>query len=127
MNTESCNASSSFAFHNILKQTFERLSGKELLTKCLKGLTQNVNESLNNLIRQRCPKTPFVAKRKLFLLWQKLLLSLTVASMIKASGIKDIGANSHFAFRKGDCIRLYSTSQKFLKSTRHGGTLIEKE
>lgn len=45
----------------VLKPTFRALSDPELLKKCLKGKTQNPNESLNNLIWSRVPKRTFVS------------------------------------------------------------------
>ena len=45
-----------------LKPLFKELSSDELLTKCLHGLTQNVNESLNNIIWKKCPKRIFAGR-----------------------------------------------------------------
>ena len=42
-----------------IKPTFRVLSDPELLKKCLHGKTQNTNESFNNLVWLRCPKTTF--------------------------------------------------------------------
>ena len=39
---------------------FENLSNSDLLQKCTHGLTQNLNECLNGLIWDRCPKTTYV-------------------------------------------------------------------
>ena len=39
-----------------LKPIVNRLSSDELLQRCLKGLTQNQNESLNGSLWLRCPK-----------------------------------------------------------------------
>ena len=38
------------------------LSSDQLLTKCLHGRTQNVNEALNQLIWKKCPKDVFVER-----------------------------------------------------------------
>ena len=43
-----------------VKPMFEDLSKNSLLEKCLDGKTQNQNESFNNLIWERVPKTNFV-------------------------------------------------------------------
>ena len=69
---------------------------------------------MNNSIWQRCPKTSFCGKDRIVF---AVAESVTVfncgtrarATMIRASGI---GANSLLAFRKADCVRLSSTSQK---------------
>ena len=48
-----------------LKPLFVRLSDSELLSRCLKGLTQNQNESINGILWSRCPKTKFCGLKKL--------------------------------------------------------------
>uniref|UniRef100_A0A1B6FED2 Uncharacterized protein n=1 Tax=Cuerna arida TaxID=1464854 RepID=A0A1B6FED2_9HEMI len=45
----------------LLKPIFKQLSNPVLLKKCLKRKTQNLNESLNNLIWSRIPKRTFVS------------------------------------------------------------------
>ena len=52
---------------DIIKPVFghEDHGSEELLQKCLHGATQNVNESLNNLIWQKCSKLVYVGKRAL--------------------------------------------------------------
>ena len=50
---------------SLLAPVFQILSKNELLNKCLHGQTQNNNESLNNVIWKRCPKTVFVSKKVL--------------------------------------------------------------
>jgi hypothetical protein len=44
----------------LIEPIFVDLSKPELLRKCTHGLTQNVNECLNGLIWNRCPKTIYV-------------------------------------------------------------------
>lgn len=43
-----------------IKPIFRDLASPDLLSKCLHGKSQNVNESLNNVIWNRLPKTVFV-------------------------------------------------------------------
>lgn len=45
---------------DFIKPIFNDLSKTELLSKCTHGLTQNVNECLNGLIWDRCPKSTYV-------------------------------------------------------------------
>ena len=47
---------------DLIKPVFHDLSRTDLLTKCNHGLTQNVNECLNGLIWDRCPKSVHVEK-----------------------------------------------------------------
>jgi hypothetical protein len=44
----------------LIEPIFVDLSNPSLLQKCTHGLTQNVNECLNGLIWERCPKTTYV-------------------------------------------------------------------
>lgn len=43
-----------------MRPIFQDLAHLDLLNKCLHGKTQNCNESLNNVIWSRVPKTTFV-------------------------------------------------------------------
>ena len=42
-----------------IKPVFTELSKRELLKRCVLGATQNQNESFNNIVWSRCPKTGF--------------------------------------------------------------------
>eukprot|EP00112_Aurelia_sp_Birch-Aquarium-sp1_P017849 Seg418.7 transcript_id=Seg418.7/GoldUCD/mRNA.D3Y31 product="hypothetical protein" protein_id=Seg418.7/GoldUCD/D3Y31 len=50
------------AIHEKIKPIFQDLSSDALLSKCLHGKTQNVNESLNQVIWKRCPKDIYVER-----------------------------------------------------------------
>ena len=52
-----------FVFRGELKPIYERLSSRELLNYCQKGLTQNQNESLN-VLWSKCSKRVFVGKNR---------------------------------------------------------------
>ena len=43
---------------------YERMSDTNLLSRMVKGKTQNANESLHSVIWSRCPKTVFVGVRR---------------------------------------------------------------
>ena len=53
------------AIKEVLYPIFKELSSDELLSKCLHGLTQNANESLQSMIWDKCPKNTFLNKRVL--------------------------------------------------------------
>jgi hypothetical protein len=53
------------AIAEVFKPIFRSLAEPQLLQKCLHGLTQNPNESFNNIIWTRIPKNVFVALRTL--------------------------------------------------------------
>ena len=61
------------AIKELLQPIFQDLSSAELLSKCLHGLTQNPNESLNNIIWKKCPKGIFV---------NRTVLEISVSSAI---------------------------------------------
>ena len=48
-----------------LKYLFERLSNDELLKRCIHSLTQNQNESINNVLWSLCSKRTFCDLKKL--------------------------------------------------------------
>ena len=47
-----------------LAPIFTRLSKDNLLSRCLKGITQNQNEAINGMLWFKCPKTKFCGARK---------------------------------------------------------------
>ena len=49
----------------ILEPVFKSLMDDDLLAKCTHGQTQNVNESINNIIWSRCPKRTYVERPQL--------------------------------------------------------------
>ena len=106
-----------FVFYKELKPIFERLSRKELLQKCLRGLAQNANVSLNTVIWRRCSKNTFCGYERIISAVAEAVAVFNCGasvkgSVIKANAIKDVRASSYFAFRKADCIRLCSILQK---------------
>lgn len=48
-----------------IKPIYTKLADPELLSKCLHGKTQNVNESFNNTVWSRVPKNTFVGRKTL--------------------------------------------------------------
>jgi hypothetical protein len=48
-----------------IKKLFDRLRDNSLLSKCLHGKTQNVNEALNGIIWTKCLKTVYVSRKTL--------------------------------------------------------------
>ena len=50
------------AIKSVLLPIFKDLAADDLLSKCLHGQTQNVNEALHQLIWQKCPKAVYVER-----------------------------------------------------------------
>lgn len=69
---------------DILEPIFKDLSKDDLLSKCLHGRTQNANESFNQILWNKCPKTVFVGRT---------VLELGISSAIIAfnEGAKGLG------------------------------------
>ena len=51
--------------HDTIKPIFADLSDDNLLSKCLHRSTKNVNEALNKVIWNKCPKEVFVERKML--------------------------------------------------------------
>ena len=54
----------SHVFMDQLQKIFTRLSNHDLLSRCLKGMTQNQNEAANGILWSKCPKTKFCGARR---------------------------------------------------------------
>ena len=50
-------------FVDALKPILTRLTNEDILQRCLKGFTQNQNESLNDTVWNRCPKIGFCGQQ----------------------------------------------------------------
>ena len=81
-------------FEPYLKDIFKSLCGEELLKKCLIGATQNRNESLNNLIWTRAPKTEFASLAAIEVAVSLAITNFNsggqvVSSIMKSFGVQD--------------------------------------
>eukprot|EP00795_Rhopilema_esculentum_P009958 gene9957-18570_t len=57
-----------------MRPVFEILTSTELLSRCMHGGTQNVNESFHHLIWSLCPKEIFVS-------WRRLQIAVSSATL----------------------------------------------
>lgn len=93
-----------------IKPIFQALSNPELLKKCLKGKTQNPNESLNNVIWTRIPKRTFVSLETLHFGVNEAILSYNDGYVTKLKVIEKLGlqAGRHLvnAMRLFDDVRI---------------------
>lgn len=71
-----------------VKPIFDSLSKTELLEKCLHGKTQNPNESVNNVIWNRLPKTVFVGNKTLYFGVYEAIASFNEGYMVKCKTLK---------------------------------------
>ncbi|XP_065065605.1 uncharacterized protein LOC135691614 [Rhopilema esculentum] len=105
------------SFFDILEPIFKRLTSKDLLERCLRGVTQNANESLNHMIWERCPKATFCSKVRIESAVSEAVCCFNTgagsrALMLKEAGIEDIGEESLKSLQKEDHIRQISAAQK---------------
>ena len=47
-----------------MEPTYNRLSNRDLLERCMRGATQNKNESLHHVIWNRCPEEKFLGRKR---------------------------------------------------------------
>ena len=73
-----------FVFRGELHEIFTRLSSSDLLNACQRELTQNQNESINNMIWSKCPKRVLCNKSRF------------VISVCESSEMKEHMEESHF-------------------------------
>lgn len=80
---------------DVIKPVFNDLADINLLKRCLHGRTQSTNESLNNVIWQRLPKTGFVGFETLKLGVTDAVLCFNEGSFVKCHVLKCMGITPH--------------------------------
>ena len=107
-----------------VKEVYDRLGHPDLLRRCLRGQSQNANESLHSVIWGKCPKTGFVGLQR--------VTAATCAGVAQFnSGIElnmrrlfsemDIEPGSHMvkSAAKADKVRLDQSLRKAAASTKN--------
>jgi hypothetical protein len=79
------------AVMDTIKPIYRELSQPDLLKKCLHGGTQNVNESVNNVIWNRIPKNTFVSYNTLKLGVLDAVACFNKGNIIKCEVLDEIG------------------------------------
>lgn len=99
-----------------IQPIFDDLSKLELLKKCTNGLTQNVNQCLNGLIWDRCPKTTNVEQETVALATYLAVLKFNDGdtSFLKIFGDLDIepGVFTLKGVEKCDAARIALSAKK---------------
>ena len=99
-----------------LQPIFQRLSQDTLLSRCLLGLTQNQNESLNGQLWSRVPKTMFCGKRKVIIAACETICVANTGAASKAFLLEDMGIaagqNMVRALHKEDNERIKHAARK---------------
>ena len=104
-------------FRSELKPHFERLSNDDLHKRYLKGLTQNQNESLNNVLWSKCPKCIFcgsctfaTAAAASVSQWNQAAAG--AGCVLKKMGIKDFGVNTARGYRATNATRINNAANQ---------------
>lgn len=90
---------------NEIKTFFRAISNKDLLKKCLHGLTQNVNQSFNNIVWSRVPKSTLVGLKTLELGVRDAVISFNDGNVgrlrvLEELGVTDLGKDTIAALQK---------------------------
>ena len=104
------------AIGKVIQPVFNRLSEESLLRRCLKGSTQNRNESLHATIWDRCPKhqsgTPKTVETAVCL----AVINFNEGAEPLADIVQEMGLERGYytvkGLRKRDCRRLYHANLK---------------
>ena len=104
-------------FRKELKPIFERLSGDELLSRCQKGLTQNQNEALNNVLWSKCPKRVFCGKQRLECCVASSVLQWnagagSAGNVLKRLGVLSLGSNTIKGYKSANEKRVKKAEAK---------------
>ena len=109
-------------FREVLLPLFTNLTKPELLSRCLKGLTQNQNEAINGMLWRRCPKTKFCGKVKVEMAVSETVCEFNAGALSKATIINSLGIesteNQLTALRKVDSKRMDIAAKKILEIAR---------
>ena len=103
-------------FRTDLKDIFVRLSNDKLLSRCLRGMTQNQNEAVNCQLWSKCPKTRFCGKRRVTVAVCETVAVFNTgeagnAIIMRGCGVP-LGINTMQYLRKQDKIRLANAKKK---------------
>lgn len=109
-----------------IKPVYHNLAHSTLLSKCLHGKTQNVNESFNQLIWTRVPKTVFVGRKTLELGVYDAVLGFNEGNIgrinvLKSLGVK-IGQNTATIFKQLDDLRVMKSELAMENMTKEART-----
>ena len=109
-------------FMEELDPIFTRLSSDDLLSRCLKGMTQNQNEAVNGQLWSKCSKTKFCGAKRVCIAVCETVAVFNTGAASKAvtmvmCGVSP-GANTMRALRLQDKTRIKSTTQKITSKYR---------
>lgn len=99
-----------------LKPLYVRLTDRELLMRCVRGATQNVNEAFNAVLWNICPKTsfcgPMTVETATFLAVGLFNHGTTTVKSVISGMHCDVGPFVHAGLDKADGTRVYHSGKK---------------
>lgn len=99
-----------------VKPIFQDLANIDMLRKCLHGMTQNSNESFNQLIWNRCPKNIFTSRRIVEMAVNSAVIVYNDGFLSLGTVLESIGLQPGCFFingaRKKNCTRLKNMERK---------------
>lgn len=109
-----------------MKPIYKDLCEDKLLTKCLHGHTQNLNESFNNCVWERLPKTVFVEYNVLKIgVYDAVLCfndgALSRLKVLNEMGVK-VSSNTQEALKKIDNSRVFYAERAAESATKESRT-----
>ena len=118
-------------FRPELKYIFERLSDYELLSRCQKGLTQNQNEALNNVLWSKCPKRVFCGKQRLECCVASSVIQWnagagSAGNVLKRLGVRSLGANTVKGYKSANENRVKKADTKCLSEYQRRRQILRK-
>lgn len=117
-----------------IKPVFKSLSDPELLGKCLKGKSQNPNESLNNVIWSRIPKRTFVTLPVLRFGAYEAVLSFNDGNISRCKVFEELGlkpgknlVNAMWRLDKDRVKKADKAAQDLEKKIRQNRTMLKRK
>eukprot|EP00117_Sycon_ciliatum_P017869 scpid82715/ scgid16696/ len=101
---------------NELKPLYVRLTDRELLARCVRGATQNVNEAFNAVLWSLCPKTsfcgPLTVETSTYLAVGLFNHGTATVKSVMRDMHCDVGSFVHVGLDKADTTRMYHSARK---------------
>ncbi|GFX99647.1 uncharacterized protein TNCV_3053041 [Trichonephila clavipes] len=83
---------------------YQRLASSELLSRCVRGLTQNSNEALHSMIWNRCPKENSASRSRVLIAVSSAISEFNVGTLKNLKTFQDVNclvtslSSEHLAF-----------------------------
>lgn len=120
-----------YAVAEVIKPVYRDLSKPELLKRCLHGKTQNPNESLNNCIWERVPKSVFVSLLALNIGVKDAVITFNDGSLARVLVLREMGItpgkNCWACLQRIDKERIYYANKAAELGTKEGRTKRRQE